>query len=112
MTVSILRGQAAVERPARQGRQLSGRGVPGLCRRRRTRPAAPPAVPAPGLGGRPGPTPQDPCARVRGLPRETADRVYLIKDCPADLPYAFLAGDDDFGRSAEFRAELRGLKKR
>ena len=61
----VVRGGPAVVRPAGQAGQLPARRLPGLRRPRRLRPAGPPAVPARGLGRRPGPPREVPRPRGR-----------------------------------------------
>ena len=70
----VVRRGPAVVRPARQAGQLPARRLPGLRRPRRVRPAGPPALPARGLGRRPGPPREVPRPRGRDLPGVVADR--------------------------------------
>ena len=74
---------------------------------RRLRPGGPAAVPARGLGrGRQAP-PGDPRARGGGLPGELADRPGPARPLRGpDLPFGWVAGDDEFGRAADFRAAV------
>ncbi|MFO0844314.1 MAG: transposase [Gemmataceae bacterium] len=67
----------------------------------------PAAVPAGGLGQRPGPPGADPRARGGGVPGGVADRPGPDRPGEADLPFGWVAGDDEYGRATEFRAGLR-----
>ena len=63
-----------VVRPAGQEGQLPARRLPGLRLVPGARPAGPPALPAPGLGRRPGPPRGLPRPRGGGLPQDLGDR--------------------------------------
>ena len=103
----VLRRRPPVVRPARQGRQLPGRRLPGLRRRA-------------------GYAPLD---RRLYLPEDWAEDEARREKCHVPptvkfqekwqialdlldrslpgLPHGWIAGDDEFGRAAEFRAALR-----
>ena len=85
------------------------RRLPGLRLVQGARAAGPPALPAPGLGRRPGAPPGVPRPRGRGLPEDLGDRPGPAPPrAGRTCPTSWVVGDDEFGRASEFRAALRG----
>ena len=104
----VVRGGPAVVRPARQAGQLPARRLPRLRRPRRVRAPGPPAVPARGLGVRPCPR-RKKCHVPEDVTFQESWRiaVELLERCRKDLPHAWVGGDDEMGRPAQFRGWLR-----
>src|SRR5262249_50044805 len=108
----LLRRGAPVVRSPGQGRQRSGRLLSGLRRPAGASPARRPPLPAPGLGRRPEAPGQD--ARPAEVTFREGWRIALslLDEAHRDLPGAWVAGDDEFGRCTQLRGELRRRRLR
>ena len=98
----------AVVRPARQGRELSGRHLHGICLAQGTCAGQYASLSSQGMDEGPsavqgGRGPKD----VRFRTRHELALEMLDEQRPL-LPHAWVAGDDEMGRPADFRRKLRG----